>query len=139
MTTLQEAARDALEALEHIQRCVGFATATIHQGSATWCQSDDAIEALRTALAQQDNTVTSLRSQVEYLEKIVEDQVKVLAQQGEQPTQRQLDTAMRQWETWKAYALELQAKLVKYEGGSPMLLNAAAPAPQAQSNQGGES
>jgi hypothetical protein len=30
---------------------------------------------------------------------------------------------MRQWDTWKAYALELQARLVKYEGGSPMLLN----------------
>ena len=55
---------------------------------------------------------------------------KRMAQQGEQPTQRQLDTAMRQWETWKAYALELQAKVVKYEGGSPMILNAAAPAPQ---------
>ena len=55
---------------------------------------------------------------------------KRMAQQGEQPTQRQLDTAMRQWETWKAYALELQAKVVKYEGGSPMLLNAAAPAQQ---------
>ena len=53
MTTLNEAAQMALEALEHIQRCIGFATATIHQGSATWCQSEDAIEALRTALAQQ--------------------------------------------------------------------------------------
>lgn len=52
-----------------------------------------------------------------------------LAQQGEQPTQRQLDTTIRQWETWKAYALELQAKLVKYEGGSPMLLNAASAKP----------
>jgi hypothetical protein len=30
---------------------------------------------------------------------------------------------MRQWDTWKAYALELQARLVQYEGGSPMLLN----------------
>lgn len=38
--------------------------------------------------------------------------------------ERRLTTAMRQWDTWKAYALELQARLVKYEGGSPMVLNA---------------
>jgi hypothetical protein len=31
---------------------------------------------------------------------------------------------MRQWDSWKSYALELQARLVKYEGGSPMVLNA---------------
>ena len=31
---------------------------------------------------------------------------------------------MRQWDSWKAYALELQARLVKHEGGSPMVLNA---------------
>lgn len=67
-----------------------------------------------------------------YPTQLADDLKAALAQQGEQPTQRQLDTAMRQWETWKAYALELQAKVVKYEGGSPMLLNAAAPAPQAQ-------
>ncbi len=53
MTTLQEAAKQALEALEHIQRCIGFATATIHQGSATWCQSEDAIASIKAALAQQ--------------------------------------------------------------------------------------
>jgi hypothetical protein len=32
--------------------------------------------------------------------------------------ERSLTLAMRQWDTWKAYALELQARLVKYEGGS---------------------
>jgi len=37
--------------------------------------------------------------------------------------ERRLKLAMRQWDSWKAYALELQARLVKYEGGSPMLLN----------------
>ena len=42
-----------------------------------------------------------------------------------QPEQhdRPLQIAMRQWEEWKAYALDLQKKLVKYEGGSPMILN----------------
>ena len=42
-----------------------------------------------------------------------------------QPEQddRRLQIAMRQWEDWKAYALKLQKKLVKYEGGSPMMLN----------------
>ena len=53
MTALREAAKQALEALEHIQRCIGFATATIHQGSATWCQSEDAIASNKAALAQQ--------------------------------------------------------------------------------------
>jgi hypothetical protein len=32
-------------------------------------------------------------------------------------------------EQWKAYALELQERLVKYEGGAPMLLNTAPPQP----------
>ncbi len=45
-----------------------------------------------------------------------------LAHQGQDD--RRLQIAMRQWEDWKTYALELQKKLVKYEGGSPMLLNA---------------
>lgn len=58
MTTLQEAAmRKALEALEHIQRCIGFATATIHQGSATWCQSEDAIASIKAALARHGEPV----------------------------------------------------------------------------------
>lgn len=38
--------------------------------------------------------------------------------------ERSLALAVRQWDRWKAYALELQARLVKYEGGSPMVLNA---------------
>ena len=94
MTTLQDAARKALKALE----------------VATTPLAKDRQEVL-TAMCD-------LRT--------------ALAQHGEQPTQRQLDAAIRSWESWKAYALGLQAKLVKYEGGSPMLLNAAAPAPQAQ-------
>ena len=40
-------------------------------------------------------------------------------------TERQFKLAMKQWEDWKAYALELQEKLVKHEGGSPMILNTA--------------
>ena len=36
--------------------------------------------------------------------------------------ERRLTIAMRQWDSWKAYALELQARLVKYEGASPMVL-----------------
>jgi hypothetical protein len=35
---------------------------------------------------------------------------------------------MRQWDHWKAYSLELQEKLVKYEGGAPMVLNTSPPA-----------
>ena len=62
MTTLREAAKQALEALEHIQRCIGLATATIHQGSATWRQSEDAIASIKAALAQQDES-----AQVQYL------------------------------------------------------------------------
>ena len=50
--------------------------------------------------------------------------------QAEPVTKRQLDTAMSQWEHWKQYALELQQRLVKYEGGSQMVLNAQS-APQA--------
>jgi hypothetical protein len=37
--------------------------------------------------------------------------------------------ALRQWEHWKQYALELQEKLVKYEGGAPMVLNTTAAQP----------
>ena len=53
------------------------------------------------------------------------------------PTKRQHDIAMSQWNRWKSYALELQAKLVQYEGGSPMHLNTA-PQPE-QSEQCTES
>ena len=50
-----------------------------------------------------------------------------LAEPVQEPvvTERQFKLAMKQWEDWKAYALELQEKLVKYEGGSPMILNTA--------------
>jgi hypothetical protein len=44
--------------------------------------------------------------------------------------QRAHEIALRQWEHWKQYALELQEKLVKYEGGAPMVLNTTPPAAQ---------
>jgi hypothetical protein len=43
--------------------------------------------------------------------------------------ERRLRLAMRQWDHWKAYALELHDKLQRYEPGpSVMLLNASTPA-----------
>lgn len=42
--------RQMLEVLEHIQRCIGYQTATIHNGSATWQQIEDAITAARARL-----------------------------------------------------------------------------------------
>ena len=55
MTDLQEKAmRMALETLEHIHRCIGSGSATIHWDSATWHQSDATIEALRQSLAQSE-------------------------------------------------------------------------------------
>ena len=45
--------------------------------------------------------------------------------QQEPVNQRAHEVALRQWEHWKQYALELQKKLVKYEGGAPMVLNTA--------------
>jgi hypothetical protein len=45
------------------------------------------------------------------------------AAQQEPVNQRAHEMALRQWDHWKQYALELQEKLVKYEGGSPMVLN----------------
>lgn len=40
---------------------------------------------------------------------------------------RSLTLAKQQWESWKRYALEVQERLVKYEGGASMVLNAAHP------------
>ena len=40
---------------------------------------------------------------------------------------RSLTLAKQQWESWKQYAFELQERLVKYEGGAPMVLNASHP------------
>jgi len=51
--------------------------------------------------------------------------------QAQEPVEsRSLKLAKQQWEHWKQYALELQERLVKYEGGAPMVLNAAEPAPK---------
>lgn len=44
--------QQALEALEHIQRCIGLGTATIHFDSSTWHESDAAVTALRERLAR---------------------------------------------------------------------------------------
>ena len=54
--------------------------------------------------------------------KLAQKAIKEALAQPEQDDRR-LQIAMRQWEDWKAYALELQKRLVKYEGGSPMILN----------------
>jgi hypothetical protein len=43
---------------------------------------------------------------------------------------RQLDIAMRNWDMWKAQAIDLNERLQKYEPGSPMHLNNAAQPPQ---------
>ena len=72
MTTLQEAARDALEALERIGKdfvCRSAHHAKKDQHSAfaecpVVVRHTDAIESLKAALAQQDDTVTALRFQV---------------------------------------------------------------------------
>ena len=50
----------------------------------------------------------------------------------ESVNQRAHEMALRQWEHWKQYALELQERLVKYEGGSPMRLNTTPPAAPVQ-------
>ena len=47
---------------------------------------------------------------------------------GEPENRREFEVAMSQWGHWKQYALELQKRLVKYEGGAPMILNSALPA-----------
>jgi hypothetical protein len=60
---------------------------------------------------------------------------KVISPPAAQPApvnQRAHEMALRQWESWKQYALELQEKLVKYEGGAPMVLNNTPPAAQRQ-------
>ena len=55
MTEQEQKAFDQMrEALEHIQRCIGFDKATIHQGSATWCEIDDAITAANAVSAEQE-------------------------------------------------------------------------------------
>ena len=50
---------------------------------------------------------------------------KKAAQSAQEPVanDRALQLVTYQMNHWKAYALELQERLVKYEGGAPMLLN----------------
>jgi hypothetical protein len=54
-----------------------------------------------------------------------------LAQPAQEPVanDRALKLVTHLSEQWKAYALELQERLVKYEGGAPMLLNTTTPQP----------
>ena len=50
---------------------------------------------------------------------------------GQEPVnQRAHGMARRRWAHGKQYALELQERLVKYEGGAPMVLNTTPPAAQ---------
>ena len=84
-------------------------------------------EALTLALEALENISTALReddvlgSDIELMLNTISKIHAALAQ-SEQDSRR-LQIAMRQWGDWKTYALELQKKLVKYEGGSPMILN----------------
>lgn len=81
MTTLQEAATDALAALEAVEALIEHQyTGTREAMNALQNAADDAhdvIEPLRTALAQQDES-----AQVRYLKS---ELAHALAQQGEQP------------------------------------------------------
>ena len=99
MTKQIEAMKLALEALEHaIPHKKRIGDDGYLEGA--WQFHNKALAALREALAEQP------------------------AQQQETVvTARQLSLATRQWDHWKAYALELQERLVKYEGGAPMVLN----------------
>ena len=85
---------------------------------------NEAISALREALAQPD-AFEQGRQEGMKQERALWELSKLGQKIEAQPEQddRRLQIAMRQWEDWKTYALELQKKLVKYEGGSPMILN----------------
>ena len=82
-------------ALEALEACIDYIAPYTHhiQGEDDADTAEEAITAIKEALAQPEQD------------------------------DRRLQIAMRQWEDWKAYALESQKKLVKYEGGSPMILN----------------
>lgn len=90
----------------------------------------DEITALREALAEQP--AQHLSGLAVYLDPSDGLKPKRYAPQPAQHepvvTARQLSLATRQWDHWKQYALELQEKLVKYEGGAPMVLNTSPPA-----------
>jgi len=50
-----------------------------------------------------------------------------LEQATQEPVnQRAHEMALRQWERWKTYVLELHERLAKYEDGAPMVLNSTA-------------
>jgi hypothetical protein len=64
----------------------------------------------------------------EYRKGFIAGQIDMRDRPEEQPAQepvnqRAHETALRQGEHWKTYARELQKRLVKYEGGAPMVLN----------------
>ena len=79
-------------------------------------------EALKLALKQLDFFDRSSHQHGCVWQKHLITAIKEALAQPEQDDRR-LKIALRQWEDWKAYALKLQKKLVKYEGGSPMILN----------------
>jgi hypothetical protein len=106
--------RQALEALDELT--------DTEQTYGALDRGDKAITALRQALA---NAALDKKA----------DNARALGLSYEQPaqqepvSQRAHEMALRQWDHWKQYALELQEKLVKYEGGAPMVLNTSPPAP----------
>jgi len=112
--TKDEALKLALEALHYCEAL----NRPVHE------QKIHAIAAIKEALAQPDAFEQGRQEGVKQERALWE--LSRLGQEIEaQPEQddRRLQIAMRQWEDWKTYALELQKKLVKYEGGSPMILN----------------
>lgn len=81
-----------------------------------------------------DSLSNHLQSVVEKLDEalnapLAEQPAPVAKPHEQEPVnQRAHEVALRQWDHWKQYALELQEKLVKYEGGAPMVLNTSPPA-----------
>lgn len=57
MTEQEKKAFDQMrEALEHIQRCIGFHKATIQHGSATWKEIENAITAANAIQSNDSQT-----------------------------------------------------------------------------------
>jgi hypothetical protein len=95
------------------------------------------VEILSDALAESRREVAAFKDVQEPVATLfgslpVYDTTPPAAPVQEPVNQRAYEMALRQWESWKQYALELQEKLVKYEGGAPMVLNTTPPAAQRQ-------
>ena len=97
------------------------------QSNASAARVNAAITAIKQAQAQQ-----FMGFDVVLDPTMAPDEMKLVqAQQAQEPVEsRSLTLAKQQWEHWKQYALELQERLVKYEGGAPMVLNATEQAPK---------